>query len=116
MKRRERRSFLWEDFISELRGYYDARDCDVVFEMSDDGSCIAEFTVHPRGKKYFFDKKAFDPEAGDPQEEALGELRRILFPGEPVTVLEIIRSPLSEDSDIVMIVETGAPDSNARRP
>ena len=106
MKRRERRSFLWDVFVSELRGHYDARNCDVVFQMSEDGSCIGEFTVHPRGKKYFFDKKAFDPEAGDPQEEALAELKRILFPGEPVTILEITKSPLSGDSDVIVIVET----------
>lgn len=109
MERMERRSFLWGDFLSELNAYYDARSCDVVFRMEDDGSCIAEFTVHPRGKKYFLDKKAFDPDAEDPQAEALAELKRIFFADEPVTVRDVVRRPGDAAADLVLVVETPAP-------
>ncbi len=105
MGRMERRSFTWGDFIADLESYYDEQDCDVVFRMEDDGSCIAEFTVHPRGKRYFLDKKAFDPEADDPQAEALAELRRIFFADEPLAVREVVRRPGDDAADLVMVVE-----------
>lgn len=106
MGRIEKRSFLWNDFVSELEAYYAVRNCEVVFQMEDDGSCIAEFTVHPRGKKYFLDKKAFDPESEDPQAEALAELKRIFFPFESVAIREVLRRPGDPDSDVVLLVET----------
>jgi hypothetical protein len=79
---KEVQQFDWQEFLTKVTDYYGQQGCEVEIKFNIDGDALRRYTVHNIDGSSKRELNAL---------EAFQEIKKILFPAEPIRVISIFK-------------------------